>query len=160
MSHLICMAGLTEHCIGWCGFGVVGRRCHCVLHGLVWDEHIQCSILSAPGVARFFVACIMLHHEAPRVVVSDRGTSFVSVLVTNVRHLCATVYRTSTAYHSQTNGIVERFNHTLAGMSLYVTSDHSNWDVVLPFVTFAYNSLVQQATGCSPFRLSTIDNHQ
>lgn len=39
---------------------------------------------SAAEVAKFFVSHILLSHGAPRVVVSDRGTRFVSALVTNV----------------------------------------------------------------------------
>ena len=49
-------------------------------------------------------------------------------------------------------------------LSMYVASDHCNWDVVLPFITYAYNTACQATTGFSPFFLlygrepsSTID---
>lgn len=38
-------------------------------------------------------------------------------------------------------------------LSMYVASDHSNWDQVLPFVTYAYNTAVQATTGFSPYFL-------
>lgn len=36
---------------------------------------------------------------------------------------------------------------------MYISSDNSNWDTILPFITYAYNTLVQGTTGFSPFRL-------
>lgn len=38
-------------------------------------------------------------------------------------------------------------------LSHYVASDHSNWDQVLPFVTYAYNTAAQATTGFSPYFL-------
>ncbi|KZR95539.1 Uncharacterized protein APZ42_010697, partial [Daphnia magna] len=59
-----------------------------------------------------------------------------------------TNHRTTTAYRPQANGLVERLNHTLADMlSMYVSSDHKNWDESLPFVTFAYNTSRHESTG-------------
>ena len=60
----------------------------------------------------------------------------------------------TTAYHPQTNGLTERFNKTLADMlSMYVDVDQKNWDELLPFVTFAYNTAIQETTGFTPFYL-------
>uniref|UniRef100_A0A6G5A9E3 Putative tick transposon n=1 Tax=Rhipicephalus microplus TaxID=6941 RepID=A0A6G5A9E3_RHIMP len=38
-------------------------------------------------------------------------------------------------------------------IAAYIQPDHKNWDVVLPFVTFAYNTAIQRTTGYSPFYL-------
>ncbi|KZR99340.1 Uncharacterized protein APZ42_004828, partial [Daphnia magna] len=52
------------------------------------------------------------------------------------------------------NGLVERLNLTLADMlSMYVSSDHKDWDESLPFVTFAYNTSRHESTGRTPFYL-------
>ncbi|XP_037518202.1 uncharacterized protein LOC119394979 [Rhipicephalus sanguineus] len=57
-------------------------------------------------------------------------------------------------YHPQTNGVTERLNRTLGDMlTMYIDSDHSNWDAILPFVTYAYNTATQSTTGFSPFFL-------
>lgn len=87
-------------------------------------------------------------------LLSDRGRVFLSEVVQALLTECNIVHRTSTAYHPQTNGLTERFNRTLGDMlAMYVASDHSNWDLVLPFVTFAYNTATQTTTGFSPFFL-------
>ncbi len=62
---------------------------------------------------------------------------------------------TTTPYHPQANGMVERLNHTLADMlSMNINSTHTNWDEILPYVTFAYNSSMQESTGRTPFYLT------
>ncbi|UYV80763.1 hypothetical protein LAZ67_19001657 [Cordylochernes scorpioides] len=59
-----------------------------------------------------------------------------------------------TAYHPQTNGLTERFNKTLGDMlSMYTGVEQKDWDQVLPYVTFAYNTAKQEATGYTPFFL-------
>ncbi|KAM7293325.1 DDE-type integrase/transposase/recombinase [Ixodes scapularis] len=65
-----------------------------------------------------------------------------------------TSHRRTTAYHPQTNGLTERLNKTIADMiSMYVDVEHKTWDEVLPYVTFAYNTAVQETTGFTPFQL-------
>ncbi|GBM48927.1 hypothetical protein AVEN_18427-1 [Araneus ventricosus] len=65
-----------------------------------------------------------------------------------------TYHLLTTAYHPQTNGLTERLNKTLDDMlAMYVDVDQKNWDNILPFVTFAYNSAKQETMGFSPFCL-------
>src|SRR5690606_5988247 len=90
-------------------------------------------------------------------LISDRGTPFLSRLFEAFTRLCHSLHRTSTAYHLQTNGLTERLNHTLTDIiSLYVSPDHSNWDRVLPFATYAYNTSRQPTHGYTPFQLHSI----
>ncbi|UYV61052.1 hypothetical protein LAZ67_1003246 [Cordylochernes scorpioides] len=54
----------------------------------------------------------------------------------------------------ETNGLTERLNRTLINMiSMYVNTDQKNWDEILPFITHAYNTTIQETTGYSPFFL-------
>lgn len=108
----------------------------------------------ATEVADFFLRAILLRHGAPRVLLSDRGRTFLSAIVEEVLRASNTVHKTTSAYHPQTNGLTERFHRTLSDMiSMYIRPDHTNWDTILPFVTFAYNSAIQKTTGYSPFFL-------
>ncbi|GFY19082.1 hypothetical protein TNCV_3877701 [Trichonephila clavipes] len=105
-------------------------------------------------IAKFLLEEIVLRHGAPRVIITDRGAVFRSRLVSSLVNLCNIDHRFTTAYHPQTNGLTERFNKTLADMlSMYVDVEQKNWDEILPFVTFAYNTAKQETTGFTPFYL-------
>ncbi|GFX01701.1 transposon Tf2-9 polyprotein [Trichonephila clavipes] len=105
-------------------------------------------------IAKFLLEEIVLRHGAPRVIITDRGAVFRSRLVSSLVDLCNIDHRFTTAYHPQTNGLTERFNKTLADMlSMYVDVEQKNWDEILPFVTFAYNTAKQDTTGFTPFYL-------
>ncbi|GFT76104.1 retrovirus-related Pol polyprotein from transposon 412 [Trichonephila clavipes] len=105
-------------------------------------------------IAKFVLEEIVLRHGAPRVIITDRGAVFRSRLVSSLVDLCNIDHRFTTAYHPQTNGLTERFNKTLADMlSMYVDVEQKNWDEILPFVTFAYNTAKQETTGFTPLYL-------
>lgn len=109
---------------------------------------------TAAEVADFILHNIILRHGAPRVLLSDRGRAFLSSVVEELLLASNIVHKTTSSYHPQTNGLTERFHRTLADMlSMYISPDHRNWDTILPFVTFAYNTATQKTTGYSPFFL-------
>ena len=60
----------------------------------------------------------------------------------------------TTPYHPKSDGLVERFNSTMAKMlTAYVDEYHSNWDTLLPFVTMAYMSAIHETSGCTRNRV-------
>ncbi|UYV63869.1 hypothetical protein LAZ67_2005858, partial [Cordylochernes scorpioides] len=104
--------------------------------------------------AKFLVEDVILKHGAPREMITDRGRNFISQVIKEINALCGIVRRFTTAYHPQTNGLTERFNKTLGDMlSMYTGVEQKDWDQVLPYVTFAYNTAKQEATGYTPFFL-------
>ena len=51
----------------------------------------------------------------------------------------------TSAYHPQTNGLTERFNHTLINMLRQYLNEHQNdGDIYLPYVMFAYCTAQQE----------------
>ncbi|UYV71409.1 hypothetical protein LAZ67_8003042, partial [Cordylochernes scorpioides] len=105
-------------------------------------------------VSTFLIEQIFLRHGAPRFLISDRGSQFTSNLMKEVMKMCKVKHCFTTSYHPQTNGLTERLNRTLINMiSMYVNTDQKNWDEILPFVTHAYNTTIQETTGYSPFFL-------
>lgn len=109
---------------------------------------------SAEQIAMFLLQRIILRHGAPRELISDRGRNFLSAILASLLHACSVVHHTTTSYHPQTNGMTERINKTLVDMLyLYVDVEQTNWDEILPFSTFAYNTSLHSVTGFSPFYL-------
>ncbi|GFW21302.1 transposon Tf2-9 polyprotein [Trichonephila clavipes] len=79
-------------------------------------------------IAKFLLEEIVLRHGAPRVIITDRGAVFRSRLVSSLVDLCNIDHR-------------------------FTTAAEKNWDEILPFVTFAYNTAKQETTGFTPFYL-------
>ncbi|UYV70960.1 hypothetical protein LAZ67_8001258 [Cordylochernes scorpioides] len=108
----------------------------------------------ATELATFLIEDVILKHGAPREIITDRERNFMSQTIREINTLNGTIHRFTTAYHPQTNGLTERLNKTLTDMnSMYVDVDQKNWDNILPYVTFAYNTARQETTGYNPFFL-------
>lgn len=109
---------------------------------------------SAKEVVDFFVRNVVLQHGAPVFLISDRGKCLSASFAEELFKALQTNHLVTAAYHPQCNGLVERYNHTFAEMlSMYVNSYHNDWDGLVDFVTFAYNTSRQESTGYSPFYL-------
>ena len=119
-----------------------------------WPEVFPMADQSAATIARLFVENIICRHGVPGELLSDRGASFLSKLMLEICRLLGTRKVNTTAYHPQTDGLVERFNRTLTDMlAKTVETSGTNWDEWLPYVLFAYRSSLQQSTSESPFFL-------
>ena len=105
-------------------------------------------------VTQFMADKIVLRHGTPESIITDRGKCFLADITQNVWKQLGVNHKTTSSYHPQTNGQVERMNHTLAMMiSMYIAGEQTNWDEPLPFICFAYNTARQESTGFSPFFL-------
>ncbi|UYV63577.1 K02A2.6-like, partial [Cordylochernes scorpioides] len=119
-----------------------------------YAETKAASEATVKEVSTFLIEHIILRHGAPRFLISDRGSQFTSNLMKEVMKMCKVKHCFTTSYHPQTNGLTERLNRTLINMiSMYVNTDQKNWDEILPFITHAYNTTIQETTGYSPFFL-------
>jgi len=76
----------------------------------------------AETTANAFVEKIVCRHSATHVLLSDNGKNFRSKLMQVICKLMNTKNTFTTAYHPETDGLVERFNGTLTTMlSMYVS---------------------------------------
>ena len=119
-----------------------------------WPEVFATSNQSAFTIAKLLVEKIVSRHGVPSQLLSDRGGAFLSKLLQEIAALLGFHKVNTSAYHPQTDGLVERFNRTLIDMLAKTAEQNGkNWDEKLPFVLFAYRTAVQESTGESPFRL-------
>ena len=119
-----------------------------------WPEAFALKSIEASRIAHLLVNGILSRHGAPRTLLSDRGSNFLSSIVKEVCNLMNTRQLHTTAYHPQTDGLVERFNGTLAeGLSTYVSTHQRDWDKHIPLVLFSYRVSPNATTHESPFYL-------
>ena len=68
----------------------------------------------------------------PQEILTDQGTNFMSQLMMEIYSLLHIKSIRTTAYHPQTDGLVERFNKTLKAMlRKYATESGKEWDKLL-----------------------------
>ena len=112
--------------------------------------------ITAAETAKIFWENIVKLHGVPSVLYSDRGTQFTSNFWKSLWSLTGTQLKFSTAYHPQTQGVVERMN-AVVGQMLRCTL-HENrkgsWDSLLPSIEMTINALPNSSTGYSPFFLN------
>ena len=109
---------------------------------------------SSATIARLLVEEVVSRHGVPSEILSDRGKSFLSGLMKEVEALLGYRKVNTTAYHPQTDGLVERYNQTLTAMlAMSVHKGGPEWDELLPYVLFAYRASQQASTRESPFYL-------
>ena len=90
----------------------------------------------------------------PREILTDQGTQFVSEMMAEVSRLLSVNHLTSSPYHPQCNGLVERFNGTLKQMLRRLCVERpKDWDRYIEAVLFAYREVPQDSLGFSPFEL-------
>jgi hypothetical protein len=115
------------------------------------------STLDAEGFAWVYFKEIFPHYGMPERIISDRGPQWNSEFFKALCDLADIRLNLSTAYHPQTNGLIERSNEVIeTALRHFVAPDHKNWDRKLPFVEFALNSAYRKSLGCSPFHLNRI----
>lgn len=116
-----------------------------------WTDSFAMPNMEAQTVAKILVEEVFAKLGVPRILHSDQGRQYESNLF---QELCALLHieKTRTSpYHPQSDGMVERFNKTLATMlSAYVNDHQTNWDESLPYVMQAYRSAVHETTGYTP----------
>ena len=115
---------------------------------------VALSTITAADVAKAFVEKWVLRFGAPDTLHTDQGTNFCSELMTEVCTLLNIEGTWTSPYHPQGNGQVERHNIVLADViSKYCSENPGEWESILPYVQFVYNTTVHKSTGETPFSL-------
>jgi transposase InsO family protein len=119
-----------------------------------WVEAFPTTDQKANTVARLLLDEVICRHGAPEILLSDRGKQFIGKVVSRLNQYMNIRKHTTTSYHPQTDGVVERFNGTLLTMLSKFTSERQDdWDVHLPGVLFAYRTTPHATTKETPFSL-------
>jgi len=97
---------------------------------------------------------IICRHGVPQILISDRGSPYVSHVAEQMFNRLGIKRHYSTAFHPQANGAVERFNRTLKEtLRVWANKNADDWDEMLPYALFSYNSAYHSTIKNTPFYL-------
>jgi len=113
-----------------------------------WPEATPLSNISAETVLDNFVATWVARHGVPACITTDRGTQFTSALWRSWCKQVGAKHITTTAYHPQSNGMVERLHRQLKA-ALKARGDPSTWTQQLPWVLLGLRAAPKDESGIS-----------
>ena len=94
----------------------------------------------------------MLVHGCPLQIHTDNAKSFTSDFWKEFTKLLGLVHTTSVPYRSQGNALTERsFQIVQNALAKTISDGQRDWDRMLPYVAFAYNTQVHDSTHERPF---------
>lgn len=109
---------------------------------------------SAKTVARAFFENFVLIYGPVRKMISDMGTEYKNQVVQELCKLLHIEYVTSTAYHHQTLGTIERSHRTFNEyVRSYISSDRTDWDEWLAYFTYCFNTTPSAVHNYCPYEL-------
>jgi hypothetical protein len=120
-----------------------------------WCESIALRTQDAETIAEALYHQILTRYGAMRCLISDRGTNFMSKLVTAMCDIFQITRHHCSSFHPQTNAYCERRNSTIAQcLRAYCDQKQTNWDTLLSSVMMSFrNSPSTQGSQYSPFYL-------
>ena len=90
----------------------------------------------------------MTRFGCPESLHSDHGRNFEAKLFKSVTKMLQLDKTPTTAFHPQSNAVIERTNRTLLNMLAEMTDKNQrNWSELLPYVILAYGTSVHESTG-------------
>ena len=126
-----------------------------------FSRFVRCLLLrtvTASNIAVELRKEWLLKYGIPNKILSDRGVQFTSAIFVILCSLFGIDKLFSTAYHPQTNGMIERFHRFLKERLRCIASEkqldfakYHDWDTFIPEIEFAYNISTHTATKFSPY---------
>lgn len=105
----------------------------------------------AETVASGFCDTRVASYGPPDTLLTDNGSQLTSAYFRGFCGMLGIRHLTSTTYHPQTQGQVERYNRTIvAQLKAYVSEHQESWDDLVSVLTLACNSRPKQSTGVAP----------
>ena len=114
---------------------------------------IPISNLKPSTIADMLAKHLICQFGAPRAILSDRGTNFLSEIVEGLMRLFRIHHLTPSDYHPHTNGSLERSHDPLIDFVKAYLEKYDDWDNLSLFAAFTYNTSVHASTNFRPFEL-------
>lgn len=109
---------------------------------------------STTEVAKVFAENFVLRYGIPKEIASDRGTEFVSKVMSEMCNILNIKQTIASAYHHQSIGALENTHKVLGAYLRIQTNNHSSsWSSWLPYWCFSFNTTVHSETKYTPYEL-------
>lgn len=95
---------------------------------------------TAKEVAKAIFENLVLVYGPVREIRTDKGTEYNNEIMTELCKLLKIEHKTSTSYHHESVGSIERNHRTLNEYIRSYIKDMSNWNEYLSYFTFCYNT--------------------
>lgn len=113
-----------------------------------WPEVVPLSDMRAETVADCFLFNWVSRYGIPDTLTTDRGSQFESALFNRLLSTLGCTHNRTTAYHPQSNGLIERFHKTLK-QSLR-SFPESEWLDKLPLILLGLRTAYKEELSCAP----------
>jgi len=108
---------------------------------------------SVEGLTKLFWDHVWKLHGLPESIISDRRVQFAAGMMKELNNLLGIQTKLSTAYHSQTDGQMERINQELEQyLRIFIDHRQEQWLDWLGTAEFTYNNKIHAATETLPFK--------
>ena len=114
-----------------------------------WPEAVAIKDATADTVLQAFHNTWIARFGVPRIVTSDRGAQFTSKAWTASLERLGVSTVNTTAYHPQSNGLVERFHRSLKNALRCAVSASKSWTRSLPWVLLGLRNAPRSETATS-----------
>jgi len=114
------------------------------------------TIVTVEGAAKLFLHQVWKLYSLPKCIILDCGPQFIACFTRELYCLLGIKLASSTAWHPQTDGQMERVNQELDQyLQLFVNERQDDWYNLLPMAEFQHNNHIHSATQQPPFLLDT-----
>ena len=119
-----------------------------------WVEAFAVPDIESNTILKYLVNEIICRYGAPRVLLSDRGTSLISSLAEMVYDICNITKMNTTAYHPEANGQAESsVKNIKQKIKKFMKPDQSDWDEQLPKILASIRNDINFTLDESPFAM-------
>ena len=119
----------------------------------MWPEAIALPRIDSKSIAEALLN-VFTRIGFPHTILTDNGSNLCGKFMQEVYQLLQVHHITTSVYHPQSNGQIERFNGTLVSILKKIADEKPNqWDMYLAPALYSYRETPHSSTGMAPATL-------